>query len=133
MGITMSRVIRSILLGIALLVAGCASDIPPEQHANRRAQTRIKIVKQTCTTTIKQEDVCAEKKHCYQIKTCAEAYYRYTVCGDRTLDGGTGYQPNGIPCQSVCSREADALEMANRIIKDPFVIPSREETFCTPR
>jgi hypothetical protein len=96
------------------------------------AQTNIVTVKQRCTTTIKTEDICAKPKPCYLIETCAEAYYRYTVCKDLSLDGGSGYPRNGIPCQKLCSEKAQALEMANKIIERPFSPQARSETACSP-
>jgi hypothetical protein len=108
----MSRVVPAFAFSVgALLLSGCASDAPPEPVAKRVAPARTQIVaaKQTCTTTIKPEDVCARRKRCYEIETCAEAYYRYTVCKHLSLDGGSGYPRNGVPCQDKCRTKADPL------------------------
>jgi hypothetical protein len=131
----MSRVVPAfVICAAALLMAGCAADAPPEPVARRVAPARTKIVtiKQSCTTTIKPENVCAQPKRCYEIETCAEAYYRYTVCGDLSLDGGKGYPRNGIPCQDKCRTRADPLVMADEIIKQPFSPQTRSETKCVP-
>jgi hypothetical protein len=95
----MSRVVRAILFGMAMLVSGCATEAQLQQP-KQRARTTMKIIRETCTTTM--TPVCPEKKDCGQIKTCAEAYYRYAYCGDTSLDGGDGYPRDGIPCQTLC-------------------------------
>jgi hypothetical protein len=131
----MSRVVLAPVVGVAaLLMFGCATDAPREPMARRvvSAQTKIVTVKQRCTTTIKTEDICAKPQPCYLIETCAEAYYRYTVCKDLSLDGGSGYPRNGIPCQKLCSEKAQALEMANKIIERPFSPQARSEIACSP-
>jgi hypothetical protein len=130
----------------ALLLLGCAADPPrviikrvvvekPVPAAVSSAQTGTKIVREKCTTTIEPDPdkVCRHPKHCYQIDTCAEAYYRYTVCRDTSLDRND----DGVPCSrelrggSGCSRDSKAFEMANRIRAQPFVVPTKEEKSCT--
>jgi hypothetical protein len=111
-----------------LFLSGCATNAPPAPGVKRQAPAQTKIVTQTCTTTTKPENICAQPKPCSMIASCAEAYYRYTMCGDLSLDAGR----NGVPCQDKCSREANALEMAGRITRQPFVVPTKQETACNP-
>jgi hypothetical protein len=115
------RVLPSLVSGVSVLfLYGCATDAPPEPVAKRAAPARpiVVTVKERCTTTIKPENICAQPKPYYKIETCAEAYYRYTVCKDLSLDGGKGYPRNGYPCQDKCSK--DALTMVDKIIERPF-------------
>jgi hypothetical protein len=122
-----------------LFMYGCATDAPPEPVAKRAAPARSNIVtvKERCTTTVKPENICAQPKSCYKIETCAEAYYRYTTCNDRSLDDeplGPNVphkqdQPNGIPCEKKCG--TNALTMANKIMERPFSPSMRSETVCS--
>lgn len=128
---------RAICLPV-LLMAGCATSTPPAPVAKRAApaQTKIVTVKQTCVTTTKPANSCAQPKPCSMIETCAEAYYRFTVCKDRSLDDGPlgeraankTDQSNGIPCERKCGR--DAVTMADRIRAQPFSPPMHAETTC---
>src|SRR5262245_25260915 len=95
-----------VLVCVALLVSGCA--LGPQ--ASNVGRTAAPAKPRTCTVTVAPDSkqFCAEpKKTCQQIDTCGEAYYRYTICGDLSLDGrplgpdvppSTG-QPNGVPCE----------------------------------
>jgi hypothetical protein len=128
----MSRVIRTIVLGVFVIVPGCTTYAPPEPQARR---TAIKIVRQTCTITTKPPYNACAKKTCVEIKTCAEVYYRYTVCGDTELDGGRMFdskprwEPNGVPCKDKCE---NALNMAREIREHPYTVPTTQEKVCTP-
>ena len=127
----MFRVFSPLALCAVLLSAGCAFDPPA---------TRTKIVtvekRRTCTVTTRPEDVCATKKYCTKDQmTCAEAYYRLTVCGHSWLDGGTAIpregQPNGIPCEDqACGKSAKAMTEA--ISKHPFMPKMYANTVCDP-
>jgi hypothetical protein len=135
----MSGVVPAFAICVAvLLMCGCAADPPPEPVAKRGppARTRIVTVKQSCTTTLVPEDVCATKKYCTKdhTMTCAEAYYRLMTCKHSWLDGGAAVpregQPNGIPCEDRCGK--DAKEMAREISKQPFLPRTRSVTTCSP-
>ena len=137
----MSRVGRASVMCVAsLILFGCATGTPPEPEAKRVAPARTKIVKvgQTCTTTLEPENICAHPRHCYEVKSCAEAYYRFTVCKDLSLDDSPlgkdvphkPGQPNGIPCEKQCGR--DALTMADRIREQPFSPRQLSVTVCRP-
>ena len=71
----------------AIIVAGCAVD-PSTQIVITKTVTKVVTVKEpgrTCrieTRPMTSADFCATKKYCPEITTCAEAYYRLTVCGD---------------------------------------------------
>ena len=131
-------------LAVAMITSGCA-------YFDREAAApvRTKIVKvtttQTCTKTVQPDPkFCApeNEKNCPDITTCAEAYYRYTTCKHKWLDGGQAprkgkspdgkewKEPDGIPCEDKC--KDTALKMANEIRDKPFSLPTRSETVCTP-
>jgi hypothetical protein len=119
-----------VLSAAVLFVAGCA-------HSDREtaAPVRNKTAKvekaRACTTTLRPDPAfCATEGRCRHIKTCAEAYYRYTVCREIERDGGVAGDRNGIPCQNLCGKTA--LTMANAIRAQPFTPPTRSETVCSP-
>ena len=121
------RVVPALAIGV-LLVPGCAPEAPSERM-------RTKIVKRYCTTTVGPDVAfCETKRNCPEIATCAEAYYRYTTCKHLWLDGGAAVprdgQPNGIPCENRCKR--DALAMAKEIRDGPFSPPTLASTVCDP-
>jgi hypothetical protein len=136
----MLRVVVAVSAAV-LFVAGCASD----REAAPPVQTKIVKVEKmrTCTTTFKPDpSFCERRVNCPEIKTCAEAYYRYTTCRHLWLDGGVapreGGEPDGIPCERgepggpkyKCG--PNALAMANAIRAQPFTPPTRSEAFCGP-
>jgi len=41
---------------------------------------------------------CGDKKYCYQMSSCEEAYFYYEQCGVERLDG----DGDGIPCEELC-------------------------------
>ncbi|WP_145996734.1 excalibur calcium-binding domain-containing protein [Monaibacterium marinum] len=43
---------------------------------------------------------CSPRKTCGQMRSCDEACFHLTVCGDRARDGDS----DGIPCESICGR-----------------------------
>ena len=43
---------------------------------------------------------CGAKRYCYQMESCEEAMFYYSVCGLKRLDG----DGDGIPCESLCGR-----------------------------
>ena len=84
-----------------------------------------------------RDQFCAlsNKRNCPQIVTCGEAYYRYTTGGHMWLDGGAAVprdgQPNGIPCENMCGK--DAMLMAGKIRSEPpFSPPPQTTTLCNP-
>jgi hypothetical protein len=135
----------------AFLLSGCARD-PPTAPAVKIAtkivrQPFTEIKTRTCRITmIVDTDVCRTKKTCGEIETCAEAYYRYTTCGDFSLDArplGSNVpppegQPNGIPCEQQlrggrpgCGKTA--LNMAAKIRSEPPFSPFKAtDPVCDP-
>jgi hypothetical protein len=84
-----------ILVVSATVVAGCALD-PASPVVITKTVTKFVPVKErgrTCrieTRPMTSAEFCATKLlQCSEIKTCAEAYYRLTVCKQVLLDGGT--------------------------------------------
>src|SRR5262245_37440858 len=121
--------VLSALAAAVLFAAGCS-------HSDREttAPVRTKIVKaektRTCTTTVRPDPAfCAKEKLCPAIQTCAEAYFRYTVCREIERDGGVAGDRNGIPCQNLCGKTA--LTMAAAIRAQPFSPPTQSETVCS--
>jgi hypothetical protein len=104
--------VLSILSVSAIVAAGCALD-PPAPIVMTKTVTKVVPVNEpasTCrieTRPMTSAEFCAKKKNCPEIETCAEVYYRLTVCGHRWLDGGTAVrgepnrrgEPDGIPCE----------------------------------
>jgi hypothetical protein len=142
-----------VLVGVVLLMSGCAFDPPTERVSVVRPKTITKSEFKTraCTITtapMSKEEFCAptNKKTCQQIETCGEAYYRYTTCGDLSLDAvplGSKVpppegQPNGVPCeQRLASGRAgcgkDGLAMAAKIrAEPPFSPPPKVTKVCDP-
>lgn len=54
---------------------------------------------------LQASDICHPKKYCTQIKTCAEAYYRYTACADLALDR----DGDGVPCETMCGKTISSM------------------------
>jgi endonuclease YncB( thermonuclease family) len=42
--------------------------------------------------------VCGKKSYCFQMESCEEAMFYYTVCGLKRLDGDN----DGVPCENLC-------------------------------
>jgi hypothetical protein len=137
---------------VALLIAGCAVD-PPAPVVQTKTITKIVTVRepQVCEVTERPQtasEFCATVKRCGQIATCAEAYYRLTVCNHRLLDGGTARkkdeqptkhgEPDGVPCEAELCGRGGATMMAARIRqefaagKQPFVLPMTKTRECRP-
>lgn len=69
---------------------------------------------------------CAEKR-CAEMSTCAEAHYKFTVCGQSKRDGDN----DGIPCENVCGDtmetyrarlKAEGIELAPPATAEPKAI-----------
>ena len=138
----MSRVGSALLVCVGLIYSGCATDAPPKRRPKEHP-TPIKVVtiekpifkKQTCTAEIDRAKICGMNKYCTKDPmTCAEAYYRLTICGHWWLDGGIAGKRNGIPCQSTsltsppCGKDAKGMTAA--IIQVPFFPPTKIK--CIP-
>lgn len=112
-----------------LILGACAFEPAPAP-----VQSRLKTVTITktrvCTTTLQPQDVCKTPKSCPHITTCGEAYYRLTTCREALRDGGVAGVRNGIPCEDKCG--ATAVEMADRIAKQPYTPPAVSTTVCDP-
>ena len=130
------RELMRLIVCVALLTAGCATE----------PTTRVVTKTRHCTTTVapmSKNEFCSAKKNCPVIETCGEAYFRYTSCGHLWLDGGAAVprdgQPNGIPCEKMCGK--DALASAGRIRSElPFSLrrpskpaPAAAETGVAPQ
>lgn len=136
----------------ALLVSACAVEPPQAPIVRTKTITKVVTVKepgQICEVTERpqtRDEFCATVKTCGQIETCAEAYYRLTVCNHYRLDGGAARkkddqptkrgEPDGIPCEvELCGRDG-ARTMASRIRqeqvdgKQPFVLPLTKKREC---
>lgn len=70
-------------------------------------------------------DICRPKRYCTEIKTCAEAHYRYTVCSDYALDR----DGDGVPCETMCGKTV--REMEARRAAEPFEAAANEETIAS--
>jgi hypothetical protein len=138
----MLRVFPTLAVALSIVASGCAFS---DREAVAPVRKIVKVEKtRTCTTTIRPDPAfCDTKRNCPQIDTCAEAYYRYTTCGHRWLDGGVApregtspdgkpwQEPDGIPCEvKKCGK--DALTMARIIEARPFSPPMKPETVCSP-
>ena len=80
-----------IVVCVALLTSGCAFDPPPAPTVPTRIIQRPSLSsgRRACNITTvptSKDEFCANKRTCGQIDTCGEAYYRYTTCGDLSLD-----------------------------------------------
>jgi hypothetical protein len=137
----MGRAMFRVVACVALLLSGCAIDPLPAVRTITKVVT-VKEPGRTCrieTRPMTSAEFCTTEKKCGQIGTCAEAYYRLTVCGHRWLDGGAAVrkdgepnrkgEPDGIPCeQELCGR-GGARGMVAKIRaeqaagKQPFSLP----------
>ena len=143
--------LRVVVVCVALITSGCAFDPPPAPTVRTKTITKTitEFRPRTCNITTvptSKDEFCANKRTCGQIDTCGEAYYRYTTCGDLSLDArplGANVpppvgQPNGIPCEerlaagrSGCGKTA--LAMAAKIRSEPpFSPPPKRTEVCDP-
>jgi len=68
-----------------------------------------------------------QKRYCTQISTCAEAHYRYSVCGDRSLDR----DDDGIPCEDMCGKSHSVMRA--RIAAQPLHHSQLSEASVLPQ
>jgi hypothetical protein len=110
-----------VVVCVATVASGCALDPQPSPPARTKIVT-VKEPGRICRVTTRpttKEEFCASSKNCPQISSCAEAYYRLTVCKHEWLDGGAARgtydkpnsngQPNGVPCEDQCGGDARAM------------------------
>jgi hypothetical protein len=131
---------------VALLTSGCAIHPQPSPPARTKIVT-LKETGRTCRVTTRPattDEFCSTPKNCPQISSCAEAYYRLTVCKHEWLDGGTARgtyekpngngQPNGIPCEDKCGSDARAMVMRiwAQEKENHFTLPVVTSEKCNP-
>jgi hypothetical protein len=143
--------VLAILAPVSITVAGCALDPAP---AGRAGITKVVTRERACTITrrpMTAEEFCEqanrERPRCAQITTCAEAYYRLTVCKHQVLDGGpvqgtyekpdSRGEPDGIPCEKErCGPNARSMVLKIRAEESrgeqPFSLPMTTSKVCDP-
>lgn len=85
----------------------------------------LAIAAMVVSSASQASDVCRPKRYCPEIKTCAEAHYRYTVCSDFALDR----DGDGVPCETMCGKTVP--EMDARRAAEPFEPAVNQETIAS--
>jgi hypothetical protein len=65
---------------------------------------------------------CA-RKYCTRMESCGEAYYKFTVCHQQSLDRDN----DGIPCENVCGGDMATFEARLRHVRGALTTPEQDD------
>jgi hypothetical protein len=65
---------------------------------------------------------CA-RKYCTRMESCGEAYYKFTVCHQQSLD----HDNDGIPCENVCGGDMATFEARLRHDRGALTTPEQDD------
>ncbi|MDE9448942.1 excalibur calcium-binding domain-containing protein [Aliiroseovarius sp. Z3] len=88
--------LKGVIAGLFLAVSGHAA------WANRVVYGKgVTLADQVFQTLRVSETYDCRNVSCKRLRSCAEACYKLTVCGQTKRDG----DGDGIPCENLCSRK----------------------------